>query len=299
LPQDDPDVLRLKDLADKIGGAANLIVAVEGPDAEANRRFAEAVAKNLQPLIGTDLRAIDYRADAGRAFFEHNKALYLDLVDLERIDDDLRKLIAGKKNPAFLAFADGVKGEVDDDPAEDLTRLKARLEKSEREDSFPSGYYESKDKTLLALIAWTSSSGTGDASGYRIRDDVQRIIASTNPSSFGPVRAQLTGDIISAIDEHDALRSDIAWVSMLCVALVLTVVGVYFRSIVSLGYIFFPTLLGVSMALAMTELAIGYLNTNTAFLGSIIIGKPAERHARAIAETGSAVVLCSARCWPR
>lgn len=235
-------------------GAANLIIAIQGPEPEANRRFAEAVTKQLQPLIGTDLQSIDYRADASRAFFEHNRALYLDRVELERIDDDLRKLIASKKNPAFLAFADADRGEIDDDPAKDLCRLKAGLEAREREEAFPSGYYESEDKSLLAVVAWTSSSGTGDSSGYRIRDDVQRIIDSTNPSSFGPVQAKLTGDVVSAINEHDALKSDIAWVSMVCVVLVLTVIVAYFRSIVSLGYIFFPTLLAIDQCLPPADL---------------------------------------------
>jgi phosphatidylinositol alpha-mannosyltransferase len=59
-----PEVTQLKDLGDKIGVPSTLVVAVEGPDPTANERFAEALVKNLQPLLGTDLRVIDYRADA-------------------------------------------------------------------------------------------------------------------------------------------------------------------------------------------------------------------------------------------
>ncbi len=53
---------------------------------------------------------------------------------------------------------------------------------------------------------------------------------------------------------------------------VLLVISLYYRSVVSLTYIFFPTLLGVAMAFGIAALTIGYLNTNTAFLGSIILG---------------------------
>ncbi len=272
LPQDDPEVTHLKELGDKIGAPSTLVVAVEGPDAAANESFAEALVKNLQPLLGSSLRAIDYRADVSKPFFEHNKALYANLVDLQRIDDDVKKLIASKKNPMFLPFADPDKGEGDDDPAKDLHALKEKLEAHKPKDAFPSGYYENQDRSLLAIITWTASSGTGDSSGFRIRDDVQRIIDSTRPAAFGQVKASITGDVATAIEEHDALKSDVEWVSMVCTVLVLLVIVLYFRSAFALGYVFFPTLLGVAVAFGITALTIGYLNTNTAFLGSIIIG---------------------------
>ena len=272
LPQDDPEVTQLKELGDKIGAPSTLVVAVEGPDPSANERFAEALVKNLQPLLGSSLRAIDYRADASRPFFEHNKALYANVVDLQRIDDDVKKLVASKKNPMFLPFADPDKGEEDDDPAKDLHKLKEKLEGQKPKNAFPSGYYENQDRSLLAIITWTESSGTGDSSGFRIRDDVQRIIDHTRPASFGQVKANITGDVATAIEEHDALKSDIEWVSIVCTILVLMVIMLYFRSPFALGYVFFPTLLGVAVAFGITALTIGYLNTNTAFLGSIIIG---------------------------
>jgi uncharacterized protein len=272
LPQDDPEVLQLRQLGDRIGTPSTLVVAVEGPEPTANEAFAEALVTNLQPLLGKSLRAIDYRADATRPFFEHNKALYADLLDLQRIDDDVKKLIASKKNPLFVSFADPDKGEQDDDPASDLRRLKQRLEAQKPKDAFPSGYYESPDRGLLAIVTWTASSGTGDSSGFRIRDEVQRAIDETHPTSFGPVKASITGDVASAIEEHDALKSDIEWVSLVCTVLVLLVIALYFRSVFALSYVFFPTLLGVALAFGITALAVGYLNTNTAFLGSIIVG---------------------------
>jgi len=272
LPEKDPEVAELKILGEKIGAPSTLVIAVEGPDPTANQRFAEALVNNLQPLLGNDLRAIDYRADASQPFFEHNKALYANLVDLERIDDDVKKLVASKKNPMFLSFADPDKGVEDDEPAADLRRLKQKLERQRPKEPFPSGYYEGADRRLLAIVTWTASSGTGDSSGFRIRNDVQRIVDQTRPASFGDVKASLTGSVVTAIEEHDALKSDIEWVSLVCTVLVLLVIALYFRSVLALAYVFFPTLLGVAVAFGVTALAIGYLNTNTAFLGSIIVG---------------------------
>ena len=272
LPQDDPEIKEIKRLAERIGGSSNLIVGVEGPDPSANERFAEALVVRLKGLVGTELRAIDYRADVGKPFFEHNKALYGDLRDLQRADDDLKKLLVSKKNPAFIPFADDGLGETHDNPRRDLKVLKADLERRRSGGRFPYGFYESADRTLLAVVTWTNSSGTGDFSGFKIRDDVNRLIAETDPSSFGKVTARVTGDVASAIEEHDALKADIEWVSAVCTILVIAVIVLYYRSAFSLLYLFFPTLLGVAMAFGLTGLTIGYLNTNTAFLGSIILG---------------------------
>ena len=272
LPQDDPELKALKKIGDRVGGRSTLVVAVEGPDPGANRRFAEALVANLQPLVGRDLSAIDFRADATKAFFDRNKILYADLTDLRRADDNLKKLLVSRKNPAFVPFADEDLGEEKDDPAADLRQLKRDIEKRRGPSRFPNGYYESADQKLLAIVTWTKSSGTGDLSGFQIRDDVRRVIAETGPARFGNVRVEITGDVESAIQEHDALKSDIAWVSAVCTVAVLLVISLYYRSVIALTYIFFPTLLGVACAFAIAALTIGYLNTNTAFLGSIILG---------------------------
>jgi predicted RND superfamily exporter protein len=273
LPQDDPELTQLRNIGDRIGAPSTLIIAVEGSDSAANERFAEALVKNLRGLIGSDLTSIDYRPHAADPFFESNKELYADLVDLHRVDDDLRKLLASRKNPAFIPFADSDLREEDDDPRKDLALLRRGLEKQRSAAKpFPSGYYESEDRALLAIVTWTRSSGTGDLSGFKIRDDIQRTIDETRPSAFGAMTVRLTGDVASAIEEHDALKSDIEWVSLVCTVLVLLVISLYYRSVISLCYVFFPTLLGVAVAFAITALTIGYLNTNTAFLGSIILG---------------------------
>ncbi len=263
LPLQDPELKALQRIGDRIGPRSTLVIAVEGPDPGANERFADALVVNLRPLLGRDLRAIDDRPDATRAFYERNKLLYADLVDLRRADDDLENLLLSKKNPAFVPL---------DDPARDLRRLKREIERRHGPAPFPNGYYESEDRSLLAIVAWTKSSGTGDLSGFQIRDDVQRVIDQTGPVRFGPVKAQITGDVVSAIAEHDALKSDIEWVSLVCAVAVLVVISLYYRSVISLTYIFFPTLLGVATAFGIAALTIGYLNTNTAFLGSIILG---------------------------
>jgi predicted RND superfamily exporter protein len=264
LPDRDPALGHLRAIDRRVGAPTTLIVAVEGPDPGANRRFAEALAAQLRPLVAAgQLRAIDYRSDEHRGFFERWRALYAPLADLERVLADVEALLLQAKSPAFVAL---------DDPRADLDALAARAANASRSArGTDSGYFEGEGGHLLALVAWAASSGSGDADGFAIRDRVARAVAAAGPERYG-VSARLTGDVVVAIAEHDALKQDIELVSGLCALLVLGVIIAWFRSAWAIPYIFFPTLLGVATAFAITTFTIGYLNTNTAFLGSIILG---------------------------
>jgi predicted RND superfamily exporter protein len=264
LPHDDPSLRELHDVVDRVGNRSTILVAIESDDPAANRRFAGALASQLTPLIGHELRSLDWRADATKAWFEHNRALYLSAAELTRIADDFESLLLSKENPAYVSF--------DDDPRADLDKMRADLEaRAKAKDRFPSGYFEGEDGHLLVMIGWTLSSGTGDATGFHVRDAVRHAIAAADPARFG-VKASITGDVESAIEEHDSLKSDIELVSLVCTLLVLGVIVAYFRSARAVVYVFLPTLTGVSVAFGIMALTIGYVNTNSAFLGSIILG---------------------------
>ena len=51
LPQDDPELKQLQQIADRIGASSNLVIGIQGPDPAANERFAEALVGNLKRLI--------------------------------------------------------------------------------------------------------------------------------------------------------------------------------------------------------------------------------------------------------
>ena len=274
LPQDDPELKALQRIGDRIGARSTLVIAVEGPDPRANERFADALVANLQPLVGRDLRAIDYRADATQAFFEQNKVLYADLGDLRRADDDLKKLLVSKKNPAFVPFADADLGEEKDDPAADLRQLKRDIEQRH-------GPRAVSERLLRERGP--------DAAGHRHLDQVvghrrsvglpdpRRRAAGDRPDRPGPLRrrAGRRSPATSRAPSRSTTRSSptSSGSPLVCAVAVLLVIALYYRSVVALTYIFFPTLARRGDgAFAIAALTIGYLNTNTAFLGSIILG---------------------------
>jgi hypothetical protein len=86
------------------------------------------------------------------------------------------------------------------------------------------------------------------------------------------MEVEYTGAIAMAIDEHNAVRDDLTLATVVCTTLVLLVIYLYFRRIALLWVIGAPAVLGLLCALAMAQVSIHYLNANTAFLISIILG---------------------------
>ena len=112
-----------------------------------------------------------------------------------------------------------------------------------------------------------------ERAGEGLWDAVNRLVAENPPSKFqADMRIQLGGPVATAIATREAVERDIIWVTVTCLLVVALSIALYFRRVRSLPLIGFPALVGTLLAFAVAELAFGYLNSSTAFLGSIIIG---------------------------
>ena len=76
----------------------------------------------------------------------------------------------------------------------------------------------------------------------------------------------------TAIASRQAVERDILWVTVTCVVVVALSILLYFRRWRAIPLIGVPAVMGTVMAFAVAELAFGYVNSSTAFLGSIILG---------------------------
>src|SRR5262249_43945367 len=141
-------------------------------------------------------------------------------------------------------------------------------------DRFPDGYYVGENGHLLAIFVTVSSTtGTDFPAARRLLDQMQAEVDATSPAAYDPsLHVTLTGDLVTGVREYAALKADVFLSTALCVFLVLAVIVLYygrFRSIVILGA---ALLVGVGWTFGFARLAIGHLNTSTAFLGSIVAG---------------------------
>ncbi|HOU52722.1 MAG TPA: MMPL family transporter [Myxococcota bacterium] len=271
LPTDSPSVRNLERLKTQVASYSTLVVAMECPDLEASKRFADDLSRRLRTWPRDRIWAVDDNIREIREFYSRNRYLYADLEDLVDFRDRLRKRI--QEETEAQAFES-----LDDSPAPrtdlGIEALKAKYDRKVREqDRYPDGYYVTPDRSLLAIFIRPPSGSSSFEANERLVQDVQREIDALDPSSYHPeMRIGMTGDIKTGLEEREALASDARFISILCLVLICGVIVAYYRSLRSLLVIGTPMLLGLLGALAVARMAIGYLNTATAFLASIIAG---------------------------
>jgi uncharacterized protein len=199
-----------------------------------------------------------------RRFFRDNQWLYVSEDDLEAIRDRLRNEISKRKNPLFVSL----------DDEEPVDQMQKRLEhKNGIEERFPGGVFTSPDGQYVWIAALPPGGLFGGHAGEALYNAARQLIAEDPPARYHPqMKAELSGPIATGIANRLAIEQDLAVVTTTCVLIVVLSIGLYFRRLRSIPLTGIPALVGAAMAFAVADLAFGYLNSSTAFLGSIIIG---------------------------
>jgi len=264
LPSNDPGVVALSRTQKRMGDLSLLLIGVRSPDHEANLRYAEALTQKLRALPPTVVNLATYNVRDLREFYQQNKWLFVSEDDLESIRDRLRNEISKRKNPLFVTL----------DEEEPIDQMQKRLERHDGLDErFPGGVFTSNGGEYVWIAALPPGGLFVEHAGEALFDAAHRLIDEDPPSRYHPaMRADVAGPIATAIASRQAVERDIFWVTVICVSLVVLSIGLYFRRLRALPLTGIPAAIGAIMAFAVADLAFGYLNSSTAFLGSIIIG---------------------------
>jgi len=93
LPADHPAIIAQDSVHKKFGGWQSLIVLSKSPDSTANAKFMAKLSKALEqsPLVNL----AEYRTESD--FYNEHKLLYINLSDLETINNRIKKLTAKQK----------------------------------------------------------------------------------------------------------------------------------------------------------------------------------------------------------
>lgn len=275
LPESRPSVQDLERVRDRVRGLSALTVAVQSPskDLDAMRRFIEDLAKELEKLPPEQVGIVDWNVGAYDDFVRDNKHLYAPLDLLERLRDALEDRLDRerlKHNPLWVDLLDEDERESVEDILDELEEESERGEKTA--DKFPDGFYQHADGDLIAMFIRSEVGGDADAPA-RVIERVQAKIAELDPSSYAPdLRITLSGDVIIAKEEQQAIARELVLATTLTVATVLILIVLFFgrpRAVVLLGVGLVPAVLA---SFAVADLTVDSLNASTAFLGSIIIG---------------------------
>lgn len=266
LPSDDPGVVALEKTQKRLGDMSLLLVGIRSPDRDANLRYADALTQKLQALPKSTVALATYHLRDLKGFFERNKWLYVGENDLVSIRDRLRSEITKRKNPLLV--------DLSEDDEESVESMRDRLTKQDPLGGrFPDGVFSNQDGSYVWIAALPPGGIFGENGGEGIYQAASRLIRENDPHAFHPhMDAFVGGPVATAIATRKAVESDILWVTITCLVIVALSIALYFRRLRSLPLIATSAIIGTVMAFAVAELAFGYVNSSTAFLGSIIVG---------------------------
>ncbi|MCS6915270.1 MAG: MMPL family transporter [Myxococcales bacterium] len=267
LPEHHPAVRAIRTVTPRQKSATNLVMIIESPDQEANRRFAEALRPRLEAMIPRVFTEIQWRPDTeGPEFAARWRWLYAERADLERAEALLDRIIARRTSP-FLVDLEG-------DPEQELSELRRGLEQKVPPRSQTDYFLASEDGLhYLGIMLWKRRDGLATAGDFETMAAVRSEVRRLRPTSFHPkLTVRYTGHIAHVLDDSEAIRNDLTLATLLCGTLVFLAIYSYFRRPALLLVVGAPAVLGLLLALVLARFTIQHLNMNTSFLISIILG---------------------------
>ncbi|GAC1342691.1 MAG: hypothetical protein NVSMB23_15660 [Myxococcales bacterium] len=268
LPSDHPSVVALRRIEGKQKSSTNLVVLVHSADEAANIRFAEALRPRLESMVGSIFTEVQWHPDPEiPAFAARNWWLYASEHDLTRASALIARVVARRTSPLALDLED-------DDPEAELRSLRRSYDERRPQPKTSPYFLGVQGATrYLGIMLWKRGDGLASVGDYETLGAVKAVVAQVDPKKFAPdLAVEYTGGIAMAIDEHDAIRDDLTFATLLCTSLVLLAIWLYFRRLAVLLAVGAPAVVGLLLALALARVTVHYLNANTAFLISIILG---------------------------
>lgn len=267
LPETHESVLAMRRIAGRQKSATNLIIVLQSPDKQSNYRLAESLRPILEGMVPEVFTEIQWKPDS--EIPEHAakwKWMYADIPQLENAENFLDRLIANRKAPLFV--------DLEGNPEEELRNF--RKEMDAKLPPMPTVRYFENEKNgihSIGIMLWKRRDGFGSLGDRQMLDKVRSLVDSAQPKSFhSGMVVRYTGHIALAVDEQQSIQEKITHATLLCVSLIAGIIYFYFRRIGLLFVIITPTFFGVLLALLLAQVRLSYLNINTAFLVSIIIG---------------------------
>lgn len=274
LPESAQSVKDLKSVIGRVGGLNHISVVIESADRDAGRRLQKDVAEKLEALPKELVARVKFNIKSEQEFFSRNKALYIDTSDWRDIEQYVRTRIRHErraKNPFSLGLDDEATPKA---PEYDFEALKKKYEeRSSAVSKFADGLFESRDGKTHVVLAFLPGKVTDITSNQKLSEAAHKIVEDLNPRAYAPdMTVGFAGDVQNVVEEHHGLMEDLIKSTVIVLVLVALVLTLYFRSFLAVYALCSALFAGTAWTFGLSYALVGYLNANTAFLGSIVIG---------------------------
>ncbi|HZZ84835.1 MAG TPA: MMPL family transporter [Anaeromyxobacteraceae bacterium] len=289
LPSDVPSVREIKQLVKRVGGDGTVFVNIQWDGAKEGLAAAEGLAPQLAreylAMGPKEIRAVEWNLGPVQRWYGEHWPLFLDLADIRqahaRLVEELGKAKA-EVNPLLdLGLDPRDAGEGKGEPPArvegvdllDPAKPMPREEVAKRFAQYPNGFMISRSDPSLLLVVRPAGTSLGVAEA-RVLLDKMRAVAERHRAELDAhhLRIGFAGSFPTFVAEYEAIIGDVFSTFFACVAIILASLVVFFRDLRSMATLGLAVLCAVAVTFGVTWLVIGYLNTQTAFLGAIVVG---------------------------
>lgn len=275
LPRDAPSVKALDELRARTPGLQYLGVVVDVGSAEnlpQGERFLDDLAAKVSTYPKSMVREVRVGRGEERKFIEKHASLYVSLDDLTEV----RKRIEARRDYEVAKETGALFDEDAPAPPLDISDIEDKYKKDVgSSDDVPVRFSNAEQKTTMLFVEVGDVGGAG--ASRVLLDKVKADVAALGgPSKYAAgMRVGYASDVAINAEETEALEADLSVSSLLVVLAVSAVIIAYYRWWKSVVVLLPPLLLATLYAFGLASappIGIHELNSNTAFLGSIIIG---------------------------
>lgn len=275
LPPSAPSVVAIDELRMRIPGLQHLGVVVDCIDAArlpAAERLLDDLASRIRRYPSELVRTVLTGEGEERKFVMDHWPLFMSRTDLETIRDR----VEARRDWEVARSTGALLDPEERPPPLNFDDLEKRYEGRTKDDRFDNDHFANAHLHTALLLVQAGAFDTGRASGAELLRRVRADLAALDPQSYAPgLRVGFAGDVAIQVEETSALMTDLSVSSVLVVALVIVVIVVFYRWPGSVLVLLPPLLLATVFSLSLASLppfGVTELSSNTAFLGSIIVG---------------------------
>jgi predicted RND superfamily exporter protein len=277
LPRDAPSVRALDELRARTPGLQYLGVVVDTGSPEnvpAAERFLDDLAARVRTYPKDMVREVRVGREEERAFVEKHAALYVSLADLAEV----RRRIEARRDYDVAKATGSLMDEDAPAPSVDVSDIEDKYKNdADARDGDGRARFSSAEKHTTMMFIEASGFDTGAERARMLLNRVKADITLLGGAAkYAPgARVGYASDVAISVEETEALEADLSASSLLVLVAVSLVIVVYYRWWKSILVLMPPLLIGTLYAFALASswpIGITELNSNTAFLGSIIIG---------------------------
>jgi predicted RND superfamily exporter protein len=277
LPKSAPSVTAFGELRQRLPGIRFLgvVIEVDEPKSAAQaEQFLARLAERIEHYPSELSRGVRLDTKAEREFAERYALQLMDPSDVRRLREAVEARRDFEVSRAMGSDLD------DDDPERKPPELPLEELKQKYQARFGGAAAKSNDRFIspdgkdFALLVQTSSQSTGYDYDRRLLERVQADVAELGGTPPG-TRLGYAGDVATRVEETQGLATDLGISSLVVALLVVGSLVWFYRSWAALLVLAVPLALGTWAGFALVALpplSIRSLNTNTAFLGSIVVG---------------------------